>query len=100
MATVTPQGGTSVSLLQLTTDSTGKSGQLRLPPGRWWVVLGSTLGMGGGAYEVWLQWGEQKAQIDNVANGGHGTPLPCFPDAFIYVQNAVGVATYFIAVSD
>ena len=61
-------------------------------------MLGSENGVGG--YEVWLLWGGRSVRVDNVANGLHGTPLPCFPDAFVQLRGATSGSLYLLAVSE
>jgi len=78
-------------------DSTGRSQLIDLPGGRWWISLGSE---SGGAYQVWVIWGAHTFQIDNVANGMHGTAMPCFPDARIQIRNAGTADTVYLSVSD
>jgi hypothetical protein len=83
-------------LIQLRTDGTGKSALTRLPSGRWWQVLGSTTG---GAYQVFLSWGNTTAQFDNVATGFHSDAFVAFPDAFVSITGQPN-ATFFVAVSE
>lgn len=80
-------------------DGTGTTAPLRLPAsGRWWSTLGSEGGIGG--YQVWIIWGGRSVQVDAVANGLHGTPLPCFPDAFVQLRNATPGSLYLLSVSE
>lgn len=97
MATSITPAGTPVSLQQLSTEVGGTSQWTQLPDCRWWCVMGSTNGMGGGGYEIWGRWGTLEWQIDNVANGGHSTPLPAFPDGFVQIRNGSSFATYFLS---
>lgn len=85
-------------LFTMVADGTGTTAPLRLPAGRWWAVLGSEGGIGG--YEVWLIWGGRSVRVDNVANGLHGTALPCFPDAFIQLRAATPGSLYLLAVAE
>lgn len=85
-------------LYPVVADVTGATPPFRLPAGRWWCVLGAENGVGG--YQVWLQWGDRKIRVDNVLNGLHATPMPCFPDAFVYLTNATPGLAYLIAVSE
>lgn len=97
MATSITPAGTPVSLQQLSTEVGGTSQWAQLPDCRWWVVMGSTQGMGAGGYEIWGRWGTLEWQIDTVGNGGHSTPLPSFPDGFVQIRNGASFATYFLS---
>ena len=83
-------------LVQFRKDNTGKSAPTRLPSGRWWQVLGSTTG---GAYQVFINWGNQVAQVDNVATGFHSNQFVTFPEAFVSI-NGQPNAVFFVAVSE
>ena len=85
-------------LFTMVADGTGQTAPLRLPAGRWWAVLGSENGVGG--YEVWLLWDGRSVRVDLVANGLHGTALPCFPDAFVQLRGATSGSLYLLAVSE
>jgi len=86
-------------LLQLQTDGAGTSALVRLPPGRFWCVLGNE--GGGHGYQVWMRWGGKDVQVDVVANGQHmATMLPCFPDAYVYLTNATPNLLYLMSVTE
>jgi len=86
-------------LVTLVADSTGSTTRVRLCCARWWQVLGARDALAASAYQVWVVYGPNEVQVDNVATGLHSTAfVGAGDDIFVQLRGMTAGARAYLGI--